>query len=348
MHNDHCPPGPAPRVALAVGDTAGHAYPALAVAEAFRERDPNARILFLGTADSIAARILAREGETLTPVPGAPLRNVGLLGVAVALARTAAGTRAARRVFAQHGTRIAIGFGGFASGGVLLAARTLGMRTAIHEANIEMGLANALLRPFVDDVYLAHAETDPRGCTVGLPIRRAILPLASRRRAAPDGTLRLLVMSGSRGVDFLADVMPPVIETARAGGLTVELRQQTPGTFLDNMADVYGWAHAAIARAGANSIGELAIAGLPALLVPLADAAADHQSANARRWTLAGAGPSLEQSRWDTGFVAEWLRILATNPASWALASDAARSLAQPHAADRLVDRCREVMADRW
>jgi len=59
LHNDHRSPGPATRIARAVGDTAGHAYPALA--DAFRERDPNARMLFRGKADSIAARILTRD-----------------------------------------------------------------------------------------------------------------------------------------------------------------------------------------------------------------------------------------------------------------------------------------------
>jgi len=348
LHNDNRAPGPAPRVALAVGDTAGHAHPALAVAEAFRDRDPSARILFLGTADSIAARILAREGETLTGVPGAPLRRAGLLGVALALTRTFSGIRASRGLLARHEITFAIGFGGFASGGVLLGARSIGIRTAIHEANVEMGLANILLRPFVDDLFLTHAETDSRGLEVGLPMRRTIRALAPGARTPPAGALRVLVTSGSRGVEFLTAVMPPVLAAVRQAGISVEVRQQTAEVFLDDMADAYRWADVAIARSGANTVAELALAGLPALLVPLKDAAANHQMANARRWTLAGAGPLVEQARWDGAFVAQWLRLLAANPWSWRNASDGARSLAHADAARLLVEHCATVMQGRW
>jgi UDP-N-acetylglucosamine--N-acetylmuramyl-(pentapeptide) pyrophosphoryl-undecaprenol N-acetylglucosamine transferase len=331
-----------------VGDTAGHAYPALAVAEAFRDRDPDARILFLGTAGSIAARILAREGATLIPVPGAPLRRAGLLGAAVAAARTAGGVRAARQVFTTHGTKLAIGFGGFVTGGVLAAARSLGIRTAIHEANVDMGLANLMLRPLVDHVFVAHEETAANAVAVGVPIRRDILALEAGDRTPPNGVLRLVVMSGSRGTGFLERAMPSVLEAAARHGLSIDVRQQGPAQFMDGMAGTYRWAHAAIARAGASSIGELAVAGVPAVLVPLPDAAADHQSANARRWSLAGAGPLVEERHWDPRLVAEWLHILATNPASWRRASNAARSLRQVDAAERLVDHCLTAMQGQW
>ena len=117
--------------------------------------------------------------------------------------------------------------------------------------------------------------------------------------------------------------------------------------FLDDMAAVYRWADVAVARAGANSVAEMAFAGLPALLVPLTDAAADHQAANARRWTLAGAGPVVDEAHWDGAFVAQWLRFLATNPLSWRNASDGARTLVQADAARFLVEHCRTIMQGR-
>ncbi len=284
----------------------------------------------------------------LTAVPGAPLRRAGLPGTGLAFARTLSGTRVARRLFTAHGTQFAMGFGGFVSGGVLLAARSLGIRTAIHEANVDMGLTNMLLRPFVDELYLAHAETDSRGRQVGLPMRRTICALAPDARTPPDGMLRVLVMSGSRGVEFLTAVMPPVLEAVRRAGITVDVRQQTAETFLDDMPAAYRWADVAIARAGANSVAEMAFAGLPALLVPLKDAAADHQAANARRWTFAGAGPVVDEVRWDGAFVAQWLRLLAMSPPSWRRASDGARSLVQADAARLLVEHCRTLMQGQY
>lgn len=321
-------------------------------------------MIFLGTAGSIPAGILARAGETFRAVPGAPLRRAGPIGIGRAAVETARGFRAAQRALRAHDAQLALGFGGFASGGVLLGARALGLATAIHEANVDVGLANRLLSRVVHRVFLTHATTPLRGgVTVGMPVRGAITALRGRPRQPPSGRMRVLVVSGSRGSAPLAGRLIDVLVDLARGGVEVEVllqagsdsaaladRYRRAGIAARAEADLdvaaaYVWADVAIARAGASTIAELALAALPACLVPLGDASARHQDANARTWTAAGAGLAMADDAWDAAALTAWLRSMA-GVAAWSQASRATASLADPDAASRLVTGCLELMQD--
>ncbi len=350
MHDDTL------RVALVVGDTAGHTHPALAVAEALRARAPHAEILFLGTPESVAASIVARAGQAFVPVPGSPIRKANLAGLARAAQRTLQSVGVARRALAAHHIQLVMGFGGFASGGVLIAARTLGLPTAILEANVELGLANRWLRPWVDKVFQGLGS--PGSPAEGVPVRSSAMAVRATAARPADRPLRILAASGSRGADFFAERLPPVLRQLASLGIRVEVRQQaaapdalreqyasmaidaTIEPFVDDIAAAYAWADVAIARGGASTIAELAIAGLPALLVPLADASANHQAANAGLWQRAGAGLAIGEHEWNSDAVTGWLRALATDEPAWRASARAARDLARPEAAAHIATEC--------
>ena len=347
-------------VALVVGDTAGHTHPALAVADALRARASRAEILFLGTPDSVAASIVARAGQSFVPVPGSPIRKADLAGLARAAVRTMQSITVARRILAGHQTQLAMGFGGFASGGVLLAARTLGLPTAIIEANVEFGLANRWLRPWADHVFQGLGA--PQSSVVGVPVRQSVVSLRDAPPRPPHRALRILVASGSRGADFFAERLPPVLQRLVSLGIPVEVRQQAavPGalreryaslaidatvdSFVEDIAAAYAWADVAVARGGASTIAELAIAGLPALLVPLADASANHQAANTGLWQREGAGVAVSETHWSADAVTSWLQTMATNEPSWRASSQAAHALARPDAAAHIAEACARLI----
>lgn len=353
----------APHVALVVGDTAGHTHPALAVAEALHARHPGAHLLFLGTADSVAAGIVTRAGYTFIAVPGSPIRRANLAGLARAAGRSVAAIGAARRILRDHHTDVAMGFGGFASGGVLLGARSLRVPTAILEANVELGLANRWLRPWVSRVFQGLG---PAGSpAAGVPVRAAVVALWETPPRVRSQALRVFVASGSRGADFFAARLPEVLEAVTSQGMPVEVWQQAgaPGPlreryaatgctarvdrFVEDVAAAYAWADVAVARAGANTISELAIAGLPAVLVPLGDASADHQAANARLWQDAGAGLAVSEGDWRDADVAAWLRRMAADGDARQAAAAAARRLARPGAATHIADACVSLIRGR-
>ena len=348
------------RVALVVGDTAGHTHPALAVADAMSAQAGGADILFLGTADSVAASIVQQAGHAFAPVPGSAIRNANLLGLARAAHYSLQAIAVTRQTLRAHRTQLAMGFGGFASGGVLLAARTLGLPTAILEANVELGLANRWLRPWMRRVFQGLGAPHPS--VTGVPVRPSIVALRDRAPQPPHQTLRILVVSGSRGADFFAACLPPVFHRLMAEGIRVEVWQQcaapqplreqyvalsidaTVDAFISDTAAAYAWADVAITRGGANTIAELAIAGLPALLVPLADASANHQAANAALWQRTGAGLALSEREWREDAVTAWLHTMATETAARSAATHAARRLAHPDAAIHIADACAQLI----
>jgi UDP-N-acetylglucosamine--N-acetylmuramyl-(pentapeptide) pyrophosphoryl-undecaprenol N-acetylglucosamine transferase len=352
---------PALRIAFALGDTAGHFFPALAVAEAFERRVPRVDAIFVGPQGGVAQHLCASHGRQFHSVVGSPLLRVGWAARAAAAARALSATLAMRRLMRDRRTEVAIGFGSYATGGVMLAARSLGIFTAIHEANVWPGLANRMLGRIVSRVYLGTSEASehfPAEKTIvtGLPLRFA--PAIGDVRS-DDGVLRILVLPGSRGGRFLAAAVPQLVARLKPSCGAVAIRHQagdaTPAPiveayarvgasavvseFIDDMPAAYRWADFAIARAGAGTIAELAAYGVPALLVPLADAAEDHQADNAATFVRAGAGVAAAEEEWDV----ECVRSLAeplTDRDTRRQMSRRARSLAVIDAAERIVEDC--------
>jgi UDP-N-acetylglucosamine--N-acetylmuramyl-(pentapeptide) pyrophosphoryl-undecaprenol N-acetylglucosamine transferase len=363
------------RILIVVGPTAGHVYPALAIVEAWRGLDRGVDVRFAGALDGPAARLLAARGLALEPVSGSPLVNVGVAGKLAAVPRVLAGMAQARRLLRAHGTRFVLGLGGYASGAVLLAGRALGARVAIHEANVVAGVANRLLAPFVHRVYLGFAAAAGafparRRVVTGHPVRAEIAALAGERRAPPARAraVRVLVLSSTRGAPFLARRVPELLAEVERRGVVVEALHQsgeveagdvadayrragvkaTVTPYVDEIAGAWRWADLVVTRSGAGTIAEAAAAGVPMLLVPLADAAGDHQAANAAAVAAAGAGVAVRETDWRGEPLAARVAALLGDPAAWTAASRAARALAVPDAAARLVDDAERLMAGRW
>ena len=361
------------RVAMAVGDTAGHVMPALAIAEAYRDVDRAIEVSFLA-AGGPASRIVPRAGYALFEVPALPLARVGLGGklrAALAVPRT---IQTARRALRTTGARLVIGTGGYASGGVLLAARSLGLQTAIVELNVEPGLANRLLGRVVSRHYVAYEEAARRlpagrSMTTGPLVRPSLARrMAPKSPPSPDRPVRLLVTGGSRGDAFLAAAMPAVAAALRSSGLALEVHHQVAtldpapvalaysragvkavvSPFIEDIADAYAWADVAVARAGAGTLAELAVAGLPALLVPLADAAEDHQTVNAAAYAARGAARLLQERDWEPARAADILHEVFGADGRWTAMSNAARALGAADAAMVIVRDCEQAMAGRW
>src|SRR5271170_4582979 len=133
---------PVRRVVLAAGGTAGHVYPALAIADAYRSAVGPLEVLFFGTADGFEARLVPRSGFPFSVVRCSPMVGRSLLGKARTMGNLGGAIRRARHLLRGVRAELVIGLGGYPSVPVLIAARSLGLRTAIHESNAAPGLAN--------------------------------------------------------------------------------------------------------------------------------------------------------------------------------------------------------------
>lgn len=356
------------RVAIAAGGTAGHVNAGLAIAEAFES--VGEAVLFLGAADGMESELIGAASKRLLLLPGAPFTHRDLFGKWRSLQLLGSGIREARRRLCSEGIQLVVGFGGYTSVAPILAAHSLGIPAVLHEANTLPGLANRLLARFVDRVYLEHdaarwAFPYVASEVIGTPVRRAILQCRSDRRSADAARLlRIAVIGGSTGCSFLNRHVPRLLAELAAQGIPNEswhLAGREPTRPIEDdyrrlsitarvsgfepaIHEIYRWADFAIVCSGALTLAELATTGLPALLVPLQDAADDHQAANARRFAQASTLPWLRERDWDSrGLAARLAPLLGDSRALTALSRRVA-SLARPRAAEDLVSDCRSLL----
>jgi UDP-N-acetylglucosamine--N-acetylmuramyl-(pentapeptide) pyrophosphoryl-undecaprenol N-acetylglucosamine transferase len=309
-------------------------------------------------------------------VQGLPWFGVGVGGRLHATRTLVIGIAQARRLLRAQGTKLVIGLGGYASAGVLLAARSLGLRTVVHEANIVPGLANKLLGRLANRVYLGFkaaswAFPPDRTLITGNPVRAEIAAVGDTKRRTwrtVHQPVCILVMGGSQGAPFLNRHVPDLLRQVAGHGLALEVRHQVGDDnpepvraryaraqlsasvmpYIEDMADTYRWADFAIVRSGSGTIAELAACGLPALLVPLPNSASDHQTVNAIAFAEAGGGWWSREADWQVQVQAAQLVSLLSDTNALTDMAERARRLAMPEAAHMLVTDCEALMAGQW
>ena len=283
------------------------------------------------------------------------------LKAAVAALRSAVAVRAARKLLLERRADAVIGGGGYVAGPVGLAASRLGLPLVLTEADSHLGLANRMLATRARRVCLAFpiaGRDGERYLVTGRPVPKAVLEAdraaARRRFAIPAEALCLLVFGGSQGarsinetaVDaFGGDVERPfhvlhlsgTRDYAMLGG---RLEQAGGGgyTLIDyepNLGDALAASDLVLARSG-GSVFEIAAAGKPAILVPYPHATADHQTANARWMTSAGAAELLLDAELTPALLQKRVGDLLADPRRLARMADASRKLAMPDAAERI------------
>jgi UDP-N-acetylglucosamine--N-acetylmuramyl-(pentapeptide) pyrophosphoryl-undecaprenol N-acetylglucosamine transferase len=272
----------------------------------------------------------------------------------------------ARKAFRRLQPAIVIGFGGYPSLPSLLAAGAAGAKTLIHEQNAVLGRVNRFVSGRVDAVACAFPTLEKaspavkaRAHVVGNPVRAEIRALYDRPYVPPGAGVRVLVTGGSQGARLLSEMAPDAIamlpEELR---LRLKVEQQTRmesmesarhtyaeagveaeiAPFFRDMAGQLRVANLVIGRAGASTVCELAVAGLPSILVPLAIAADDHQRFNAKLLTDVGAAEVVAEHHMTAEHLAQVLERMIGDSEGLVRRAAAARSVAQPDAAERLAD----------
>jgi len=359
------------RWVLAGGGTGGHVTLALALGEEIaRSGDP---VLFVGSERGLEAKLVAPAGFELVTLPARPFAGRGPLAKLGALVSFARATLAAIGLLRRRRIDVVISVGGYAAAPAAAAAIALRRPLAIVEPNAIPGRTNLWMARLAQRVFTAFAAAEPAFAgrapveTSGAPLRRALLDAfaAAAPRRAPAPPFRLLVVGGSQGARQLNDAMIaalPELDPAR-----LEVFHQTGAADRERVADAYAragfraevvdfdaalasryqWADVALCRAGALTVAELAMAGLPALLVPYPYAADDHQRANARALEQAGAGQLLDPAGFDGKLLAGALGALLERPETLLEMGRRARSLARPEAARRIVEASRALLGQR-
>jgi UDP-N-acetylglucosamine--N-acetylmuramyl-(pentapeptide) pyrophosphoryl-undecaprenol N-acetylglucosamine transferase len=350
-------------VILAGGGTGGHVYPALAMGDALARRGFALR--YYGDAGRLEGRVVPARGVPFQAIPAMQYPRGGVIGrlrFALALLRN---VLHCRRLLQADGAALVLGVGGYISAPPVLAAWTLGVPRAVHEANVTPGLANRLCARVADLVLLTYEATGPRlpgkapRHTVGCPVNPAVLQGDRRAAAARYGLdparPTVLVVGGSLGAATLNRLGVALVgrdgrdwQVALVTGPTyfedtsATLGALPPGTavvaYEDRIADAYALADLVICRAGSSTLAELALLGKPAVLVPSPNVTDNHQEANARGLEAAGAARVIVERELDLGAAVEQIAALMADPPARAAMAEAARGLAHPDTAERVAD----------
>jgi UDP-N-acetylglucosamine--N-acetylmuramyl-(pentapeptide) pyrophosphoryl-undecaprenol N-acetylglucosamine transferase len=267
-----------------------------------------------------------------------------------------------------------VSVGGYAAVPALVAARLRGTPLALVEPNAIPGRTHRAAAPFARRIYLgfdaarpafARAAAAGRVRISGVPLRRALVEACSAPADEHGGPLRLLVFGGSQGArqinDALLEALPRLDrarltiahQTGEADRERVAAAYAAAGfeaevfAFDPDMPARYRWADLALCRAGAITVAELALAGLPALLVPYPYAADDHQTANARALADVGAARLLDSGTLDGKVLADALAPLVDDRETLRTMGHRAHERARPEAAREIAADCRTWVRSR-
>jgi UDP-N-acetylglucosamine--N-acetylmuramyl-(pentapeptide) pyrophosphoryl-undecaprenol N-acetylglucosamine transferase len=343
---------------LAGGGTAGHVNPLLAVADRLRERDPAAEVLVLGTAEGLESRLVPERGYDLLTIAKVPFPRRPNRQATTFPARFRRSIDEVGAMIREHRVDVVVGFGGYVSTPAYLAARRARVPVAIHEANARPGLANRLGARFAAATGVAFAGTPlPRAEVVGMPLRREIERLdraAVRDEAAAFFGLDparpvLLATGGSLGARRINQTMAASAAALLGTGWQVlhltgaSSEVADPGLpgyrmidYADRMDLALAVAEAAVSRAGAGTVSELAALGIPAVYIPY-PVGNGEQRFNAAPVVAAGGGVLVADRDFTPDWVGRTVVPLLEDEASVAAMARAAASAGFRDGTDRMI-----------
>ena len=353
-------------VLFAAGGTGGHVFPALTVAQELMKRMPTSKMLFVGTRSGIEASLVPKAGFDITFISIFGLkRRMALSNFLLPLV----GLRSlfqCFRIVHHFSPDVVFGTGGYVAGPVLLAAVLCRIPTMLHEQNSRPGLTTRWLARWMSMVLLSYPRSEiyfRRKDTLrvsGNPARIALQTAESRESRRLFGLKEnldtILVFGGSQGAHSINMALLEALEGLMADG-TVQLLWQTGEAdheeirrrarpyeprvkalpFIDSMMEAYRAADVVLCRAGASTLAEITVLGIPSILVPYPHATGRHQELNARSLVDEGAAVMIPDRELSGGRIVSTIRDLLKDPKKRRRMKERCKAMGYPQAAARIV-----------
>ncbi len=365
------------RLVVTGGGTGGHVYPALALATEFRRRHPHAGILYAGSRRGLETRVVPRTGLEFAALSvggvvgkTVPVKVYGTLSTAYSVLRSLG-------ILRRFRPDVVLGTGGYVSVPVVMAAQLLGIPTLLQEQNVVPGMANRFLARKANHLFLPSEDAlkslpmgvQQRAMVAGNPVRKEFSlverDLARREYGIGDSDILLVIMSGSGGAATINNVTARWISGLKnpPSGLRVlfgtgkryyrdviEEIGQIPEwaavvEYIDDAPGALAAADILLCRAGAMTLAEATVMGVPMIIVPSPNVAHEHQTANAIALERAGAAIAVEDEDFDVAILDESIHALLADSASLRRMAEASREYGDPEALDRMVDTIERIIA---
>ena len=373
-------------VIFTCGGTGGHINPAIAVANIWKERYPDSRILFIGSRGGLEEKLVPQAGYELVLLPGDGLsRNLTLkamkenIQVLIDLVRA---VNRCKKIIREFDAKVVVGTGGYASCPALLAAAMLKVPTCVHESNAIPGLTTKLAEPWADRILICFPQSaqyykNPEKVQmVGMPVRSEfIFTKKDEARAELGFDDRPVILStfGSMGAQAMNEMTAELMRLEKEAGYPyqhyhavgrfgwrwmpalAEMKNFefnnggaiTMKEYVFNMPTVMAAADIVISRAGASSCNEIAAAGVPCILIPSPNVTANHQEKNARAMEKQGAAAVILENECTAEKVMEKIKQILENPQEYQKMRKALLSISVPNSAERICDIMEELTSGK-
>jgi UDP-N-acetylglucosamine--N-acetylmuramyl-(pentapeptide) pyrophosphoryl-undecaprenol N-acetylglucosamine transferase len=357
------------RIVMAGGGTGGHLFPAIAIAEAFLEKNPQNIILFVSTGRAFERAVLAKQGFRIECITAEGIKGKGIRNQLCALVRLPKGVVEALRILNRFVPDLVIGVGSYASGPLILAAWLLRIPIVLHEQNIQPGITNRILFPLAVRVHVSFPNTRFRTQSAkirfsGNPIRKKIQECADQSIASEPSAVStrrpftIGIVGGSQGAHAINLAVIQALPLLKDHGIhfihqtgqsDLQMVQdayrlyetsRTVQPFFQDMTDCYQQADLMICRSGATTVAEIMALGKPAIFIPFPHASDNHQVLNAGRLVQLQAAEMILESDLTGHVLTERILFLASNPEILGQMAFQARQLGNPFAARTIVNDC--------
>lgn len=361
------------RVIISGGGTGGHIFPAVAIADEIKRRNPSVSILFVGAVGKMEMEKVPQAGYEIVGLPIAGFQRKLTLSNFLLPFKILKSLWKARSVVKNFKPQLVIGVGGYASGPTLQMANMLGIPTLIQEQNSFPGKTNQLLAKKAAKICTAYSGMEQFFPTskiiqTGNPVRNLVskheelLPEAQSFFHLDSSKKTILVIGGSLGARTLNESVLNHIQTLAESNVQViwqcgknylsQIEEQFEDSwkstvqvhaFIQRMDLAYAAADVIISRAGALSVSELTLIGKPCILVPSPNVAEDHQTKNAMALVKQDAAVLVSDAQSKETLIPRAIELL-NNSVSCEQLAKSIRLLAKPNACMEIVDACESII----
>ena len=353
------------RIIISGGGTAGHIYPALAVGQKLKEREPDCILTFVGTTRSLEQRIMAHYKANFIPLKIEGIKGKGFK-IFKSLYLLPFSFLKSMVILIRIKPHLVIGVGSYSSGPIVLLASWLKIPTMILEQNLNPGLTNRLLGRWVRKAVVSFEGSLPhfgnKGVFIGNPVREEFYNIPPKER---NSHLTLLIFGGSQGSHFLNEGIVRSLPLLKKKTDQLKIFHQTGKKDLEwikqsyknegfeeafvapyflNIAEYFQKSDLIISRAGASTIAELIAAQKASLLVPFSQATDDHQVLNARELERVNGAEVITEDQFSPGIFSEIILSFLDNKEKINEMEKNLAPLKRTEVSDKIADLCVELM----
>lgn len=371
-------------VIFTCGGTGGHINPAIAVANAWKEKHPDSKILFVGAVGEMEEELVPKAGYELVTLPGDGLsRSLSLQGIKKnfkVLCQLVESVKKCKQLIREYEADVVVGTGGYASFPALMAASMLKIPCCVHESNAVPGLTTRLAERFADKILVCFPQSvryyknPDKVRVVGMPVRSEFIynkKEECREKLGLDSRPVILSAFGSLGAKAMNEMTAELIRLEKEAGypfqhihavgsfgwqwmpaLVEEKGVQLEGNtsialkeYLYDMPTVMAAADIVIGRAGSSTCNEIAASGTPCILIPSPNVTANHQEKNACALQEQGAAVVMLEKECTAEAVFEKLQELLKDKDNYDAMRKNLLDMAVPDSAERLCDVMQKLIA---